>query len=794
MGQPGRRGPWGPESLQAIEFPKVLARAAALAETPMGHDAILQLTPLSGDEVKEMQARVRDALRAVSEGRLGLNGAAAIADMAVRAKKGGVLSLLELVRLSQTLAVAQRVASVLTGGAGRSQGEFPALTRLWEAVTVPQEFDHRLRQCLSEDASVRDQASSRLAEIRRAIRQINGEIDQIFDRLLTSPQWAPYLQEPVVTLRFGRRVVPVKREFRHSVAGIVQDESASGQTVFVEPSAVVQRQNRLAGLQRQEDAEIERIIAELSRWAGSEADRLVHIHGALTALDVSLAMARYGQALRGILPALGGARLILEEARHPLLDDPVPIGLQLEETRRLLIITGPNTGGKTVALKTVGLMAAMAWSGMMVPCQEAEIPMLTRIIADIGDEQSLEQNLSTFSSHLARLIPMMAEADDKSLCLIDEIGAGTDPEEGVALAEAMVERLVLRRAYAVVTTHFTRLKLLAFKNPAIQNAQVEFDRDTLSPTYHLVMGQPGGSHALFIARRLGMDEELVARAESLMDAEGVALAEAIWEVNAIQKTLRQKEAALADEQRRLARLRDELERERERLDKERAEFRAQAREGWRREFERVKQEVDQALRQIQAQAAEERARALEEFRRQFRDWQRLPPALAEADRKSHRRPQVGERVKVAGFSELGVVTALNGETATVEVGALRLKLAVSDLEPAGKSDLPRKFPARARRPSSAFSHKAVALAMECDVRGQTAADALEIVDKYLDDAVLAGAPWVRIIHGKGTGVLRRAIAEALRRDPRVVRYRLGSAQEGGDGATIVHLQEGLDVE
>lgn len=777
------------ESLRSIEYFKVLERVAKHSETEMGRELVEGLLPLYDlGQVRVRHQAMVDALRVIHEGNMHLQGAGPLEPLAARAGKGGMLSAAECALLAVTLHVAERARTILL------QGDTPSLASDWAALDFPYSLLQRLDQVVTTQGEIRDEASPTLAQIRRGMRQLQREIDREFEQLFRSARWAPYLQEMVTTVRFGRRVVPVKREFRNSVPGVVQDQSASGQTVFVEPTVVVHHQNRLTIMLAEERGEIERILGELSSVVGQHESVLERVHYALAQLDTYLAQARYAIAHGAVLPDIGGESMDLRRARHPLLEQPVPISLQLTASQRLVLISGPNTGGKTVALKTAGLMAAMAWSGMPIACDGgSRIPMLRRILVDIGDEQSLEQSLSTFSSHIVRLIPMVAQADAASLVLIDEIGAGTDPDEGAALAEAIIAKMADAGAYGVISTHYSRLKLLAFKDPRIQNAQVEFDRDTLRPTYHLVLGQPGSSHAFYIAERLGLDGTVLANARNLVDREATSLSEAILEVNRIHHGLRLTEQKLANELDEIEKMRRQLDMERQRFHEVQERERQRARSNWQRQMDDIRTEVDTTLKELRLLEGEERARAMESFRSRYRQLQGLPAGLQETNHSQSPRPdRVGDYVRVGGFPDLGVITELNGRTATVEVGAMRLKMAVGDLEKVSRPKQPNH--ARTRTPkTSAFLGKARSIGMECDLRGMTADEAIEVMDKYLDDAVLAGAPLVRIIHGKGTGVLRRAVTETLRNDSRVVKYRLGQTGEGGDGVTVVQLDESADL-
>ncbi len=774
-----------PDTWTVLEWRTVLGRIARFADTAMGKRLVLEST-LSTDAVwlRETQDAVRETLLWLDSGLPTAHGAEPLDTMLEEVDKGGVLSLADFVALRRTLTVYTRLFEAA------DHDKFPQLSARIGGQVLPHGLISQLDQAIDQDGQVRDHASPELADIRRRIRQLEREIDEVFERVLRSAEWSKYLQDGIVTVRFGRRVVPVRNEFRHSIPGIVHDQSGSGQTVFVEPLQVVERQNRLTAARQDEAREIERILASLTKAAATVSTTLHAIHLHLAWFDRHMAAARYGVAVEGVLPHLGGDKLIIESGRHPLLESAIPMSLRLSDERPAIIITGPNTGGKTVALKATGLIVLLALSGFMVPAEDGTtIPRYRQIFADIGDEQSLTQNLSTFSSHLVRLGPMMREAGPDTLSLIDEIGAGTDPEEGAALAEAMIEHLVSRRSPVIVSTHYSRLKLLGLKDPRIQNALVEFDRETLAPTYHLVLGSPGSSHALYIARRLGFPGELVDRAEQLLDGDAITLQDAILEINQLQRKLREEEASLRSRMLEMDTRQRALD-ERERVLNERLERdRERAERAWQRELDTLTDKFNQALERVRNEEGKERARAVEALREQYRGLAKVPRSLARRQQRAGTPPDaVGDRVRVAGFPDVGTIIALKGRTATVAVGSLKLKLALDELE---RIEDARDDP----HPRIDNSHrelgrkKSETMGLELDLRGMTGEDALETLDKYLDDAVLAGAPFVRIIHGKGTGVLRRVVTEHLRRDPRVFAYRLGGAGEGGDGVTVAQLEE-----
>lgn len=771
------------EGLEAVDYGRILERLAGYAETPMGVLRIRSLVPApDATALADIHAALREAVRLQASREVTLVGAARVGELGQRAEAGAVLSGRDLRQIFETLVVAGRILAAI------GEGEYPVLTAAWSAVTVPEALRDRLDAAIKADGTLDDRASPALAGIRRRIRQEANQLDALFHRILSDPGWAPYLQERVVTIRFGRRVVPVRNEFRNQVKGIVHDQSSSGQTVFVEPMAAMEHQNRLTMLERDEADEIDRILHELSALAGSFHEELQQIEERLGWLDRVLATVRLGASMGGTLPELGGPDLRLDEVRHPLLAAPVPISVALSEDKSVLVITGPNTGGKTVALKTVGLVTAMALSGLLIPARDgSKVPLYARMWLDIGDEQSLEQNLSTFSGHLSRLIPMVEQARVGHLCLIDEIGSGTDPEEGTVLAEAMIEALARSGAHVLVTTHLGRLKLLAYNLDRVENAQVEFDRQSLRPTYRLLTGLPGSSHALYVARRLGMPEAILARAESRIAPEAQTMRRALADLEDIAGRLRRREADLLAREADLARERNQVRAEQERLERERASLRERGVNAWRRQLDELTRRFDEAVRAARSQDARDRQAAMHELREAFRAAQDLPPMLKRQSDAGEQavHPQAGDWVLAEGLGEPGRIVEVKGGTATVEVGWLKLKLPVSDVqkvEPRSRSQPSSggREGGPVRRPDAGT---------EVDLRGMTADDATYAVDRFLEEAMVGGVPWVRIIHGKGTGTLRRAIMEQLSGDPRIVRYRLGGPGEGGDGVTIAYLED-----
>lgn len=774
------------DALTILGWEKITKSLAGYAETEMGREDCLTIQPdPDARALEKAHATLRECLDWLESGLDTALGAVPLLGLVERAGRDGILTASEFLALGRTV----EVFRVL--GHQADPGRYPLISARLRPEAWPRTLAGAIDRTFDGDGLVRDQASPLLSDLRRQIRHGEREIDQIFERIVKSGEWSKYLQEGLVTVRYGRRVVPVKHEFRNSVAGIIHDQSSSGQTVFVEPLAVVERQNHLTSLRQDEAREIERILTELTHLVKSVAGTLEAIHRHLQWFDGYLARSRYGLSLKGSLPLLGGTSLNLKRARHPLLLDPVPLSLTLSATSLALIITGPNTGGKTVALKTTGVVVCMALSGLMVPADEGStIPLYHRIMADIGDEQSLEQNLSTFSSHLARLVPMMASAGPKTLCLIDEIGAGTDPDEGSALAEVMVNYLVDQEAHLIASTHYSRLKLMALNDPRIQNALMEFNRETLSPTYRLEMGSPGSSYAFNIARRLGLPDAMVDRAQSIMDPAVMSLTAAIETINHFKQKLDHREEQIGAQEADLKKRLKELEDREAKLAAREERERARGVKAWQGELERMREKFEAALARVRTEEGRERARAVEQLRAEYRGLANLPEHLAPRSTKGTAPESVGDHVRVLGFEDVGTVTEIIGRTATVDMGAIRMKLALDELERIDEVT-PKASPSpKPRRTGGDLGQeKSRTIGVEVDLRGMTQDEALEVLDKYLDDAVLASTPFVRIIHGKGTGVLRRAVSQALRADPRVFRYRLGDAAEGGDGVTVAHLEE-----
>ncbi|MBN1967074.1 MAG: endonuclease MutS2, partial [Anaerolineae bacterium] len=625
-----------------------------------------------------------------------------------------------------------------------------------------------------------------------------------------------YLQEPLVTQRNGRYVVPLKTDFKGRIKGIVHDQSASGATLWIEPLATVEFNNRYRELQLEEESEIRRILLELTDMIGHEAQYIVRTVETLAKLDVIFARARYAQQIDGTPPALLGFRtdvssksdihhpgstLRLQEARHPLLDRKtvVPIDVHMDDETYVLVITGPNTGGKTVALKTVGLLVLMAQCGLHLPVKEgAALSVFEGVYADIGDEQSIEQSLSTFSSHMTNIIGILDRADQRSLVLLDELGAGTDPAEGSALARSLLSALLARGCTTLVTTHHPELKVWSHETPGVRNASVVFDLETLAPTYQLVIGLPGRSNALAIASRLGLPDAIIDTARGMVATESLVSDDLLEEIHKTRDEIRREREATQQEREKTDLLRAHVQERLDNIEQERRRVLNEARSEAEEELEAVRAELRRLRRRLQAaaqpldviQQAEEALKGVEDEIENGRPVGTVtePPVPVDADRPL----RLGDLVWVHTLNTQGEITELSQDEAEVLIGRLRLRANVADLSyrtkgeskrgekpkalPTGEKPKPYTPPPRPKSPG-----------LELDLRGQRVEEAMERVEEYLDQAYMAGLPFVRIIHGKGTGALRKAVQEHVKSHPLVRQYETGRPNEGGDGVTVVQL-------
>lgn len=716
-----------------------------------------------------------------------------------RAAAGASLSLRELLDIAETL----RVIRSLAEWRAHCEGISTSLDDRFSVLAPNKYLEERIHTAILSEEEVADAASPALADIRRKMRAASSRIREQLDKMIRSPAYQKLLQDPIVTIRDGRFVVPVKAEHRSEVPGLVHDTSASGATVFVEPMGAVEANNELKVLTSREEAEIERIVAELSAEAGSFADAIIADYEILVELNLIFAKARLAYKMKAVMPALtDDGRIRLRHARHPLIDPAkaVPIDVELGGAFDTLVITGPNTGGKTVTLKTLGLLTLMAMCGLMPPVSDgSSLSVFPTVLADIGDEQSIEQSLSTFSAHMTNLIRILGEAGEGSLVLVDELGAGTDPVEGAALATAILERLRLQGARIAATTHYAELKAYAIHTPGVENGSCEFDVATLRPTYRLLIGVPGRSNAFAISERLGMDPRLVERARELVEGDSQRLEEVVSSLEDRRQALetqldetRRARSEAEDARRRADHDLQELDRLREQeIEKAREEARRIV-ERARHESEQLMQELDDLRRQknaadfsAKAQSAKSHLRAklhalendIDPVTKRRQDNYRLPRPL-----------KAGDEVLLTDIDKKAVVLAPPDASGNVEVqaGIIRTRVPVESLRLVGEKKNEPKAPAARVRGTASRAVREVHT--EIDLRGLTGEEAILEADRFIDDAVMSGLERVTLIHGKGTGALRTALHQHLRAHPSVKSFRLGAYGEGETGVTIVELK------
>jgi DNA mismatch repair protein MutS2 len=734
---------------------------------------------------------------------LSVGGARDTRDYVRRALIQAVLEPKELLDILATLQSGRALRTTITRLADR----YPVLNAIASRLRDCPALEREITRCITERGDVADDASPALRRIRVELRQAHDRLVTKLNDMLASSDVSGILQDPIITLRGDRYVLPIRAEKKGNFRGIVHDQSASGATLFMEPLATVELNNRWRTMQIEEQQEILRVLRRLSEAVAGVAVELDGNLQALGELDLAFAKASYSAALRAVEPELrdlprkktvtaaaaispSAYPLYLRQARHPLLTgDVVPITVYFGDDVTALVITGPNTGGKTVALKTVGLLCLMAQSGLHIPAGEGSaVPFFERIFADIGDEQSIEQSLSTFSSHLTNIIHILAEADESSLVLLDELGAGTDPVEGSALALAILQHLLQKRIMTLVATHYAELKAWAYTTPSVQNASVEFDVETLSPTYRLSIGLPGRSNALAIAARLGLDPQIIETARQMISPAQMQIEALLFE---IQRERGEAEAArikMEADREAANRLRQEIAAERRAIEDERRRILSDARSAAETELQNVRAQ----LRRLMTEAESSRSRVqIAAALQQTKDVGDALPRVAGASSPSDADPgapvggaaTVGDTVWVPSLNLLGEVVSGPDQqnTLDVQVGSFKTKVFAGEVEKR----------TRGRAPSSPATRVSLAAQpvtpLQLDLRGWRAEDVEPALDRYLNDAYMAGMPFVRIVHGKGTGVLRQVVKEIVAKHALVKSSRSGEAGEGGDGVTVVVL-------
>jgi len=782
------------KSITLLEFPLVRERLANATGFPPGRRLAEELAPVADPVLVEIGLEETSQVRALlaEHPSAGIGGAHDIGPAVVRAARGGRLDAAQFASIAQTLEAASRLRDLL------AEDRRPLLNDLARSLHPLPALRSTLERSFDPTGELLDTASPRLGALRRATRIAYERLRSRLEQLVHSSEVGPALQDPIVTLRNGRYVVPVRADARSRVKGIVHDASGSGQTLFVEPLIAVELGNAWREAQLAEAAEIERILDELSAVVGSQAEALRETLDALARFDLWSAKARLAEEMDAVRAETAARpEISLKGARHPGLSGRVvPIDVELGADFRALLVTGPNTGGKTVTLRTIGLLVLMHQAGLHVPAEPgSRLPVLRDVFADIGDEQSVAQSLSTFSGHLRSIVRIAAAAGPSTLVLLDELGAGTDPTEGSALAQALLDHFLRAGALVAATTHYAELKVYAHTTPEVTNASVEFDLETLSPTYHLRIGLPGGSQAFAIAERLGLPAPIVADARSRLSEGQQAFEETLASIRAADLAAREALDRARAAEERAAEARRTADEERRRARRERDESVAVARADAERLVEDLRSEIRGARRRLERETVT--APALDELVGRAEERLGRLPAPAPAAPTAPVEPvawRVGARARSRTGGWEGRIVALErgGKRATLEVGGMRVTASVDELEPAGAPPGDQGRSSRVRASEEAATgisrlrlDRARTIASSLDVRGARVEEALEIVGRYLEDASLAGLERALIIHGLGTGALRDAIRGAATAHPLVREVRAGERGEGGDGVTVV---------
>lgn len=785
------------KALNRLEFNKVRERLAQRTLSVLGEEVALSLEPSLNYEVfKRDQEETHEAvelLRLYPD--LPWQRIPDVRPSIKRLGIGGVLNPEELLEIASVFRASRRFKNFFDD----LKQEFPILENQAFRLFAAKDLEDKISKSIGPGGEVLDEASTELADIRRALKRHQGQIKEKLDGILRSTHYQKMLQENLVTIRGDRYVIPLKLEYRGQFPGVIHDQSASGQTLYVEPMAVFEINNEVRRLVSREKEEIARILRDLSSRIIGVIEPLQIALDALTRLDFAIAKGRLAYDMNAVKPDLNTRGYInIISGRHPLIPGKVvPVTIHLGGDFSTLVITGPNTGGKTVTLKTVGLFVAMTQAGLHIPAEVgSEIGYYRQIFTDIGDEQSIEQSLSTFSGHMTNIIGILEKADSQSLVLMDEVGAGTDPTEGAALATAILQELHSRGVKTIATTHYSQLKTFAYAYEGVENASVEFDLETLRPTYRLLIGQPGRSNAFEIAQRLGLEVRLVERARELLSEEEREVAGLIESLETSQKAAEVERREAEEIKREMALLKSEYEAMQDSIEAKKEKILAKAHEEAKQLVLEARREADEIISKLKEELTEARnAQGLQKAqhaRGALRNLQgkHEPELLADRTQgvgKAVNSVKAGQEVFVPKLNQRAIVLSdSQGKEVQIQVGIMKLSMPLKDLR------VLQEEPAKLIQKSGAGSlmkNKALSVPRELDLRGLTIDEAMIEVDKYLDDAYLAGLPQAFLIHGKGTGALRKGITEALAKHPRIKSYRLGHSNEGGMGVTVVEFPQ-----
>ena len=790
--------------LHTLEYNKILDQLTEYAFSADAKSRCQKLRPITDRaQIEQLQQQTSDALsRLFKYGSLSFSGVTDIRDSLKRLEIGGALSAIELLRVCSLLESAKRAKAFARSQDDNDQPD-DSLTSLFAGIEPLTPLCDEIRRCILSEDEIADDASSTLHSIRRSMRGMNDKIRAQMNSMINNTTTRSYLQDTVITMRDGRYCLPVKAEAKSLVPGMIHDQSSTGSTLFIEPMAVVNLNNEYKELQLREQEEIEVILAGLSNLTASYATQLLADYELLTELDFIFARAAFAQTYNGVAPLFNDdGRIHIRKGRHPLLDPKkvVPIDVRLGEDFRLLIVTGPNTGGKTVSLKTVGLLTLMGQSGLHIPASErSELGIFDEVFADIGDEQSIEQSLSTFSSHMVNIIRILEQVNDRSLVLFDELCAGTDPTEGAALAISILSKLHLYGARIMATTHYSELKVYALSTPGVENACCEFDVATLSPTYRLLIGIPGKSNAFAISEKLGLPSDLITDAKGRISKSEGDFEDLIADLEKSRSTIEREQLEINQYKAEIESLKEKLEQKQERLDSSRNKILREANEQAYNILKEAKDVDDETIRNFNKYGkAGAPVSEMEKERTKLRGkMDKAAQKMSEQKKASvpnHNVPKklhIGDSVKVISMNLKGTVHSLPNARGDlyVQMGILRSLVNINDLILLEEDAAPGTKKFQKTSAGKIKMSKSASVSTEINLIGKTTDEAIPLLDKYLDDAYLAHLPSVRIVHGKGTGALRNAVQAHLKRLKYVKSFHLGEFGEGDAGVTIAEFKD-----
>ena len=790
--------------LHTLEYNKILDQLTEYAFSADAKSRCQKLRPITDRaQIEQLQQQTSEALsRLFKYGSLSFSGVTDIRDSLKRLEIGGALSAIELLRVCSLLESAKRAKAFARSQEDNDQPD-DSLTGLFAGIEPLTPLCDEIRRCILSEDEIADDASSTLHSIRRSMRGMNDKIRAQMNSMINNTTTRSYLQDTVITMRDGRYCLPVKAEAKSLVPGMIHDQSSTGSTLFIEPMAVVNLNNEYKELQLREQEEIEVILAGLSNLTASYATQLLADYELLTELDFIFARAAFAQTYNGVAPLFNDdGRIHIRKGRHPLLDPKkvVPIDVRLGEDFRLLIVTGPNTGGKTVSLKTVGLLTLMGQSGLHIPASErSELGIFDEVFADIGDEQSIEQSLSTFSSHMVNIIRILEQVNDRSLVLFDELCAGTDPTEGAALAISILSKLHLYGARIMATTHYSELKVYALSTPGVENACCEFDVATLSPTYRLLIGIPGKSNAFAISEKLGLPTDLITDAKGRISKSEGDFEDLIADLEKSRSTIEREQLEINQYKAEIESLKEKLEQKQERLDSSRDKILREANEQAYNILKEAKDVADETIRNFNKYGkAGAPVSEMEKERSRLRGkMDKAAQKMSEQKKASvpnHNVPKklrIGDSVKVISMNLKGTVHSLPNARGDlyVQMGILRSLVNINDLILLEEDAAPGTKKFQKTSAGKIKMSKSASVSTEINLIGKTTDEAIPLLDKYLDDAYLAHLPSVRIVHGKGTGALRNAVQAHLKRLKYVKSFHLGEFGEGDAGVTIAEFKD-----